>query len=106
MVETFSLSKQVIVVEIYFITSKYHILQTMPLLIKTQKWLLILLIFLASCGHPSQNNNIKQIKIQKVTVAISGLGCVSTCPFQALSVDSLLNLNYYGGSYAKKQGYF
>lgn len=44
--------------------------------------------------------------ISKVTVAFSGYGCESECPFQVFSVDSTLTATFYGGQFADKKGYF
>jgi hypothetical protein len=42
----------------------------------------------------------------KVTVAFSGFGCEGECPFQAVSIDSTLQLKYYGGQFAPRKGYY
>lgn len=66
--------------------------------------LFITIIILTSCGKEKKTKS--EHKIDKVTVAFSGWGCESECAFLAVSIDSNLVLNYYGGKYAKYKGYF
>ena len=62
----------------------------------------VILLTLIACGQTRPNNK----GISKVTVAFSGYGCESECPFQAFSVDSSLTATFYGGQFANKKGYF
>ena len=61
----------------------------------------LILIFSCQVKIPSNTKGFK-----KVTVAFSGFGCESECPYEALSVDSSLTIKYYGGEFANKNGYF
>ncbi|HAD34441.1 MAG TPA: hypothetical protein DCF44_08080 [Chitinophagaceae bacterium] len=63
--------------------------------------LVILLTFIA-CGQTRPDSK----GISKVTVAFSGYGCESECPFQAFSVDNNLSAIFYGGQFADRNGYF
>jgi hypothetical protein len=56
---------------------------------------------LIACGQTRADRE----GISKVTVAFSGYGCESECPFQALSVDNNLNARFYGGQFANRKGY-
>jgi hypothetical protein len=62
----------------------------------------IILLTLIACSrkHPDSKG------ISKVTVAFSGLGCESGCPYQVLSINNKLNATFYGGHFSDKKGYF
>lgn len=62
--------------------------------------LLILGILISACNSPKQRRN----EITKITVATGG--CFGNCPLTAVSIDSSLVYNYYGGQFAKKKGYY
>lgn len=57
---------------------------------------------LIACGQTRPDSK----GISRVTVAFSGYGCESECPFQAFSVDSNLTATFYGGQFADRKGYF
>ena len=61
-----------------------------------------ILLTLITCGKTRPESK----GISKVTVAFSGYGCESGCPFQVLSVDEKLNATYYGGPFAERNGYY
>ena len=71
-----------------------------------QKLTFGLLLFLSACGQLTKDKQHTGSEIQKVTVAFSGYGCEGKCPFQALAIDSTLKINYYGGQFAPRLGYF
>ena len=62
----------------------------------------LILLTLIACGQTRP----KSKEISKVTVAFSGYGCESECPFQVFSVDNNLTATFYGGEFAYKSGYF
>lgn len=62
----------------------------------------VILLTLIACGQTQPNSK----GISKVTVAFSGYGCESECPFQVFSVDSSLTATFYGGQFADRKGYF
>jgi hypothetical protein len=62
----------------------------------------VILLTLIACGQTRHDSK----GISKVTVAFSGYGCESECPFQAFSVDNNLTATFYGGQFADRQGYF
>ncbi|MEQ1734084.1 MAG: DUF6438 domain-containing protein [Bacteroidia bacterium] len=64
--------------------------------------ILILSILLCLTNCTQQDN----IDIKKVTVAFSGYGCESECPYKVLSVDEQLNVKYYAGMFANEKGYY
>jgi hypothetical protein len=64
------------------------------------------LLMLAGCNQSGPEATFDRVAIYKVTVGISGNGCESACPFQAVSIDNKQKLWYYGGPYAAKKGYF
>jgi Domain of unknown function (DUF6438) len=64
------------------------------------------LLLLSSCIQTKRKEQNQNNSVQKITVAFSGYGCESDCPFQALSVDKELNIYYFGGAYSKKNGYY
>ncbi len=63
---------------------------------------LVILLTLIACGQTRPDSK----GISKVTVAFSGYGCESECPFEVLSIDNKLTATYYGGQFANRQGYF
>ena len=64
------------------------------------------LFSLFACGQTIKNEQIKRNTIKKVTVAFSGFGCESDCPFQVLSVDKDLRATYYGGQFSDNYSYY
>jgi hypothetical protein len=74
----------------------------------TIKYILIFgfIFSLSACGQTIKNEQKKRNSIKKVTVAFSGFGCESECPFQVLSVDKDLKASYYGGQFAENYGYY
>jgi len=69
--------------------------------------LVLVLIFLTfSCSEQGKKERKEISNIKKVTVAFTGFGCEGRCPFQALSIDSSLTANYYGGKFAEKNGFY
>jgi hypothetical protein len=64
------------------------------------RYLLILLSFvlLLSC------NKLPTNEITKVELATGS--CLGLCPMTVVSIDSSLNLKFYGGSYVVKKGYY
>jgi hypothetical protein len=71
-----------------------------------QNIIALLLLILAGCKQSGQEVGLEKVVISKVTVGLSGNGCESACPFQAVSVDNKQALLYYGGPYATNKGYF
>lgn len=71
-----------------------------------QKLTFRLLFFLSACGQLTKDSQHTGSEIQKVTVAFSGYGCEGECPFQVIAIDSTLKVNYYGGQFAPRLGYF
>ncbi|MEO8236615.1 MAG: DUF6438 domain-containing protein [Flavobacterium sp.] len=63
---------------------------------------LIILLTLIACGRTQSDCK----GISKVTVAFSGIGCESECPYQVLSIDNKLNATFYGGHFTDRKGYF
>ncbi|HEX8549761.1 MAG TPA: DUF6438 domain-containing protein [Cytophagaceae bacterium] len=63
---------------------------------------LVLLLNIIACRQTQPEST----GISKVTVAFSGYGCESECPFQAFSVDSSLSATFYGDESAGMNGYF
>ena len=61
-----------------------------------------ILLTLIACGKTRPESK----GISKVTVAFSGYGCESGCPFQVLSIDDKLNATFYGGQFSDRKGYF
>jgi len=61
----------------------------------------ILIAFIA-CRPVSKEKLYVGNEITKVTVAFSGAGCEGECPFNALSTDKDLKIEYYGGPNSKK----
>jgi hypothetical protein len=72
---------------------------------KTITKLILLAVLLAFIGCRDTKSENKGT-ISKVTVAFSGYGCESSCPFEVYSVDNNLNVSFYGGEGAYKNGYF
>lgn len=72
---------------------------------KTMKniFTITILLTLIACGDTTRPESKG---ISKVTLAFSGYGCESGCPFQVLSVDDKLNATFYGGQFSDKKGYF
>ena len=55
---------------------------------------------LTSCNKPTINKN----SISRIDIATSG--CLRGCPVVGLSIDSTLELKYYGGYKARLHGYY
>lgn len=66
--------------------------------------MMIFLIFLTMTG--CIHSLFKTQEISKVTVAFSGFGCESECPFQALSIDNNLTAIFYGGEFADRKDFY
>ena len=66
---------------------------------------LILIFLLFGCRENAGEKNINY-KITKVTVALPGNGCESGCPVVVERISDDLSLEYFGGEYAKRKGYF
>ena len=59
-----------------------------------------------SCGQKGSNEHKNENQIKRVTFAISSYGCENGCPAAAVSIDSNLTINYYGGKFSYRKGYF
>jgi len=62
--------------------------------------LLLFTIILIACNRSIQRNN----EITKVELATSS--CFGSCAITAVSIDSSLSFEFYGGSHALKKGYY
>lgn len=69
-------------------------------------FILAFIFIIFSCKEFDKKERQKISDISKVTVAFTGFGCEGRCPFQALSIDSSLTAQYFGGKYSKKNGFY
>jgi hypothetical protein len=58
---------------------------------------LIIILFSHCNGHVSKRNAISRIEVAKG-------GCLRRCPATAISIDSSLTFNYFGGDHARLEG--
>lgn len=63
-------------------------------------WLLF--VGLAACSPPIDHK--RNNEISKVCLATAG--CMSYCPLEAVQIDSSGRIEFYGGLYSKRQGYY
>jgi hypothetical protein len=61
---------------------------------------LLFVVLSISCNKPASRDN----EITRLELATSS--CFGPCPVTAVSIDSSLNLRFYGGSDAMRKGYF
>ena len=65
----------------------------------------ILITLFMNCKSDFKKNK-SGAEINKITVAFSGYGCESICPYIAVCIDSSLNVYYYGGRFSELKGYY
>jgi hypothetical protein len=70
------------------------------------KFLAIAILGIMNSCQSSKTAYDGKFPIDDITVAISGIGCESLCPFEALSIDKKLNANFFGGDFSSKQGFY